>query len=187
MEAKAIDKSAFDAIYEKNVAGVYQTALRYSGNYHVAEEITQTVFMKLYINLDNVNPEAVGSWLLTTAKHVAINYKRSLKREVSKEDIEVLYDEKGTVPVADSPEDDFMNRLYTEECKELADSILADLYCLNPRWYDAVTISYLLGKPQKETADIMGVKLEVLHSMLYRARKWIQKKYDKQFDHLQKD
>lgn len=184
---KAIDNSAFDAIYRKNLMGVYQTALRYSRNYHAAEEITQTVFMKLYINRDNVNVEAVGSWLLTTTKHVAMNYKRSLKREVLKEDMEALYDEDVIMPAADSLEDDFINRLYVEGCKELADNILADLYYLNPRWYDAITITYLLGKPQKETADIMGVKLEVLHSMLYRARKWIQKKYDKQFDHLQKE
>ena len=35
---------------------------------------------------------------------------------------------------------------------------------------------YLLEKPQKEVAREMGISLEVLHSMLYRAKKWIRKK-----------
>ena len=38
---------------------------------------------------------------------------------------------------------------------------------MNPSWYEAVTITYVLEKPQKEVAEIMGVKLETLHSMLY--------------------
>ncbi|WP_420341682.1 sigma factor-like helix-turn-helix DNA-binding protein [[Clostridium] scindens] len=47
-------------------------------------------------------------------------------------------------------------------------------------------MTYVLEKPQKEVAEIMGVKLETLHSMLYRAKKWIRKHFEEQFDHLNK-
>ena len=67
-------------------------------------------------------------------------------------------------------------------CKD----IFSALYDLNPSWYEAVTITYVLEKPQKEVAEIMGVKLETLHSMLYRAKKWIRKHFEEQFDHLNK-
>ena len=30
----------------------------------------------------------------------------------------------------------------------------------------------------------MGVTLEVLHSMLYRARQWIKKNFEEEYDHL---
>ena len=40
------------------------------------------------------------------------------------------------------------------------------------------------GMSGKEVAEKMGVKLEVLHSMLYRAKQWIKKNYEEQFDRL---
>lgn len=181
METKAIENAAFDIIYEENAESVYRTALHYSGNHHAAEEITQTVFMKLYMNLEHINKKAVSLWLLTTAKHAAMNYNRGKKREVLLG--KVVYDSREEY-ITDSLEDEFMRKLCKEEYRELTENIFADLYQVNPRWYDALTITYFLEKPQKEVADIMGVKLEVLHSMLYRAKQWIRKNYEEQFDHL---
>lgn len=183
METKAIDRAAFDVIYRENADSVYQTALRYSGNdYHAAEEITQTAFMKLYVNLGSVNEKAVNSWLLTTARRMAINYKRNLKREVLKGNI--LYFENESDSLENSSEDDFIKRVYDKEYRELAKNIFDDLYRMNHRWYDAILTTYFLEMPQKEVADIMGIKLEVLHSMLYRAKQWIKKNYEERFDHL---
>ena len=76
-------KAAFDAIYEKNMNSVYHAALRYSGNHHAAEDITQTVFLKFYKNMDHVNLKAANSWLLTAAKNTALNYKTYRERLLS--------------------------------------------------------------------------------------------------------
>ena len=57
---------------------------------------------------------------------------------------------------------------------------------MNTKWYDAITITYILEKPQREVAENMNVSLGVLHSMLYRAKKWIQKKYKEEYDRLKK-
>ncbi len=180
---KAIGRTAFDAVYEKNVQIVYKTALYYSKNRHTAEEITQAVFMKLYVNMENINMEAVDSWLLVTAKHMALNHRRKAKRETIKEDALEIYEYRNT---SESPEDHFMNRLREREHRELAETIFADLYQVNERWYDAVLLAYFLEKPQKEVAETMGIPLESLHSMLYRAKKWIRKNYEEQFHHLNK-
>lgn len=185
MGIKAIDGDAFNAIYEGCADSVYYTALRYSGNHHVAEEISQTVFMELYANLGTVNDKAVTSWLLTSAKHMALNYKRGLKREVLCGD---FMDDENEAYAADADlEEDFIRKLYEEGCKELTDNVFSDLYHLNPRWYSAITTTYFLEKPQKEVAEIMGVSLEVLHGMLYRARKWIRKNYREQYNHLHEE
>lgn len=180
MGIKSIGKTAFDAVYEANADAVYYTALRYSRDEHAAEEITQTVFMKLYMNMENINMEAVNSYLLSAAKHMALNYKRDGKRVVPAE--EICEDAK----VTDSAEDEFMKKLYRNEYCELAEMIFTELYRVNERWYDAIMITYLLEKPQKEVAEIMGVSLEVLHSMLYRAKKWIRRNFEEEFDHLNK-
>lgn len=127
---KAIGKARFDAIYEENIERVYKTALFYSGNHHAAEEIAQTVFMKLYVNIENVNPDAINSWLLTTAKHIALNYQRETRREVLMEEVEIS-DE--LVPHVPSPEDMVIQKLKREDNRELAGNIFSELYRVNPR------------------------------------------------------
>ena len=68
--------------------------------------------------------------------------------------------------------------------RHLADEIYLRLFEENKRWYDAIMAVYLLEKPQKEVAREMGISLEVLHSMLYRAKKWIRKNYEKRYRYL---
>lgn len=73
MKVKAIGKIAFDAVYEANAERVYRTALHYSDNNHyAAEEITQEVFLKLYMNMENINMKAINTWVIVTAKHMAL-------------------------------------------------------------------------------------------------------------------
>ena len=171
----------FDKIYEENMSTVYRTALYYSQNEHVAEEIVQEVFLKLYISKENVNAEAVNAWLVTTAKNMVRNRKRDGWHEILKGDI--FEDEDSDLLVC-STEEGVMTVLHDREYHEFVEKIFSDLHRMNERWYDAITITYLLGKPQKEVAENMGVSLEVLHRTLYRAKKWIQRKYREEYDRL---
>ncbi len=178
MVVKSIGRAAFDAVYESNADVVYRTALYYSGNHHAAEEITQTVFLKLYINMEHVNMKVVRSWLITTAKYAALNYNRDSLREIPTEETVVKKE------YVESLEDGYIKKLREKEYQELAGNIFAELYRVNERWYDAVTITYFLEKPQKEVAEIMGISLEVLHGILYRAKQWIRKNYAEEFAYL---
>ena len=145
MGIKSIGKVSFDAIYDAHAEEIYQIALYYSGNHHAAEEITQSVFMKLYVNLGLANIGNVPEWLRVTAKHMTLNYKKHYYRQRPEENIEEILDD---VEVADSAEDEFMDRLCEEEYKEFADSIFEELHRVNKRWYYAITITYCLEKPQ---------------------------------------
>lgn len=188
MEGKGITGGAdsvrsvdFDKVYEEYVSAVYRTALYYSENEHVAEEITQEVFLKLYISKEHVNVEAVGAWLVTAARNMVRNHKRDCWHEVPRE---ALLEEWNEELFADSTEEDIMTILHDREYHGFVEKIFRDLYRMNERWYDAVTITYLLGKPQKEVAENMGVSLKVLHSILYRAKRWIRRKYREEYDRL---
>ena len=143
METKAIGKSAFDIIYEEHAEYVYKTALYYCGNHHTAEEITQTVFMKFYVNMGDINEDKVKAWLAVSAKYMAINYKRESEREILLE--EILYDEDKDCDTNLSSEEVYIEKLHTEECRMLLEDIFVELYHYNSRWYDAITITYLLG------------------------------------------
>ena len=124
--------------------------------------------------------ESVPAWLITTAKNMAKNYLRDSKWETPMEVVpeqEVPYSSEGL-------DAQLIEVLRQKECRELHDTIFADLYEKNSRWYEAVTVSYTLDKPQKEVAEKMGISLDTLHSTLYRAKQWIKKYYEEQFHQL---
>ena len=114
-------------------------------------------------------------------KNMVRNRKRDGWHEILKGDI--FEDEDSDLLVC-STEEGVMTVLHDREYHEFVEKIFSDLHRMNERWYDAITITYLLGKPQKEVAENMGVSLEVLHSTLYRAKKWIQRKYREEYDRL---
>ena len=75
MKVKAIGKIAFDAVYEANAERVYRTALHYSDNNHyAAEEITQEVFLKLYMNMENINMKAINTWVIRNTMNLRKQY-----------------------------------------------------------------------------------------------------------------
>ena len=136
----------------------------YVEDHYVAEEIVQEVFLKLYDNLGDICMESVPAWLITTAKNMAKNYLRDSKWETPMEEVpeqEVPYS-------SDGLDAQLIEVLRQKECRELHDTIFADLYEKNSRWYEAVTVSYTLDKPQKEVAEKMGISVDTLYSTLYR-------------------
>lgn len=86
----------------------------------------------------------------------------------------------------ETPEEFFVRKIKDQQYMELKKGIFEALYEKNPRWYEAITITYVLEKPQKEVAENMEVTLEVLHSILYRAKKWIRDNYAEEYAHLNK-
>lgn len=183
MSTESKDKATFDAIYKEYFMLVYKMAVKYSGNHHAAEEITQSVFLKLYLNIEHINVDAAKSWLILTAKNMALNLKRDRAREYLVEEFHVE-GERNSVDIEESSENVFVRKVEEQEFAKLKEDIFAALYEKNPRWYDAITITYILEKPQKEVAENMGISLEVLHSMLYRAKQWIRENYKDRYDRL---
>ena len=170
----------FEEIYDANVEIVYQVALKYAENYHEADEIVQSVFLKLHINMDNINLNKVRKWLVMTTKYKALNLKRDRKREYLVEEIEGEAELRLSESV-ESPEEMFVRMTRERQFKELKEDIFEALYEKSERWYDAITITYILEKPQKEVAENMNVSLEVLQGILYRARRWIKENFAEEY------
>lgn len=169
------DESSFESIYNANKELIFQTAMRYSDNhYHIAQEITQDVFLRLYKHFEEVDKEHLVQWLLTVTKNKALNYWKRAKREILDADIETTID---LYAMDESAEDLIFEQIDKEERRLLGQSVLDELYQVNERWYDAMTMVYCLGKKQKDVAEELGISIEVLHSVLYRARKWIRENH----------
>ncbi|HJA43961.1 RNA polymerase sigma factor [Lachnoclostridium sp. An118] len=176
-----IGRQGFDAVYEKYKNLIFQTAFLYIKEWYAAEDIMQETFLRYYIYMEHTRVENTKSWLLTTAKNIALNYIRDNSRStvLSMED-----EEEGVYGSGEGGEEIFFDKLWRREVLLAADTILDALYRRNRRWYDAVTLAYCMEKPQKEVAACMDMSLESLQSMLYRARNWIKETYREEFDHI---
>ena len=116
---------------------------------------------------------------------MAMNERRNHIRHIQKETlVPDIENEMDNIVYLESLEDTFLSNLETKVRAEFAQQIYAELYEKNKRWYEAVTITYILQKPQKEVAETMGISLGGLQMMLYRAKNWIRKRYQKQYEHL---
>ncbi len=157
----------FNEIYEKYKNLVLKVAYRYSEDFDAAEDIMQETFLALYRDMDDKEYSNIQSWLYTTAKHSALNYKKKSEREVSY-----------------STEEEYMEEVAEEGRVQLHERVFAGLMETNPRWHEAVMLVCCLQIPQAEAAEKMNISTDAFYVMLHRARNWIKKKYGVEYDEL---
>ncbi len=79
-----MDNNDFEIIYKKYVSKVFSFILKLSGNYYVAEEITQETFVKAYTSLSSFRGECrLEVWLCQIAKNLFFDYIKKSSRETS--------------------------------------------------------------------------------------------------------
>lgn len=172
------NKKEFESVYHKNKVNVYRIAMDYSDSHkESAEEIFQEVFLKLYTHFDTVDEEYMAAWLVTTTKNTAINYVKKRSRELPREDIE-LFSDLHVKEQVESAEEQVFRKILLREKVGYGWTILDALYEENENWYEAITMVYCLERKQKDVAESMGISIQALTGVLYRARKWVKKHYN---------
>jgi RNA polymerase sigma factor (sigma-70 family) len=79
-------QEAFATLVGRHVNLVYSVALRRVGSSHLAEEVSQSVFMDLARNADKLRPDTVlGAWLHSVAYRTAIDVVRGESRRQVRE------------------------------------------------------------------------------------------------------
>ena len=174
----------YNEIYEQYKNLVLQVAYIYSGrDYHAAEDIAQDILLKLYEGYDDFDKEKIKAWLSVVAKNMAINYMKKRDKEYFSEDYDSIAENE---LIKESIEDEYMENVHDREAKSLHDQILEGLMEKNPRWHDAVLLAYYMDIPQERAAEIMGVRIGVLHSILHRAKVWIRKTYSTEYEEMRR-
>jgi RNA polymerase sigma factor (sigma-70 family) len=177
------DNLTYLEIYDRYKNLVFRVAYDYSGDYDAAEDITQDTFLKLNSYFDSIHQTNLKAWLFTTAKHAALNYRRRSHREVPEETVRDTLS--GNVHGGgESAEEKILEAEQRREELLLHEKIMTSLLEKNKRWYEAIMAVYVLEVPQGTVAEKMGVSLNVLYSMLHRAKEWIRKEYGVEYQEL---
>jgi RNA polymerase sigma-70 factor (ECF subfamily) len=155
---------ALDQMYESHHSMVFRTAYRITGNAADAEDVLQTVFLRL-VRRDPAaasgidNPE---SYLRRSAVNAALDVVRS--RQASN----TLEPEK--LPASAS----------CTELSELRDTLRRALGTLPPRTAEMFALRFFEGHTNPEVAKLMGISQIVVAVTLHRARKKLQQEITRQ-------
>lgn len=181
MRCEQSKEERFEELYQKYKNIVYRTSLYYTKNECEAEDITQKIFCRLFEYIERVNDEHMQAYLVRAAKNMSLNWLRDTKKE--REGIS-LDDLAHVLPLAESAEDAYLQREKVVETEEFSSGLMQRLYEENEMWYHIIYLVYGLGVTHEHAAEMLGISKSVLYSKIYRAKKWISKHFDKEYEDL---
>ncbi len=165
------DDIAFSALVKKHQKPVHALAWRKTGDFHVAEEITQDTFLKAYQNLSTLKePQKFAGWLYVIAANYCKMWMRKKRLSTqSLEDTTSAELEKATYSGYVIAENE---RTTAEAQREVVKKLLAKLQESDRI---VITLYYLGGMTYEEISEFLGVSVSTIKSRLYRARQRLKK------------
>ena len=157
----AVDE-AFERLFREHHAFVYRTAFSVTGTRHDAEDVLQTIFLRL---LRRGLPEDVQEnpkgYLHRAAVNVSLNIVRARKRQRTTSSVEGL---RAIAPIADiNPADEMRERL------------VKAMGILRPRVVEMLVLRYEHDYSDADIARVLGTSRGVVAVTLYRARARLKK------------
>ncbi|NQU94677.1 MAG: sigma-70 family RNA polymerase sigma factor [Candidatus Omnitrophica bacterium] len=171
------DRACFDELYNAYKERIFNFINRKIGDRAVAEELTQEVFINIYLNINRYEPRGLfKAWIYTIASNLAKNElkKRSSMRQVSlsgragKGDMDINLE--GVLTKDGFSADSFVKN------KELKEAIENALKSLHPLYRDVIALCVIEGLSYEEAAKVLKTNMKTISSRLARARKQFIKK-----------
>ena len=151
------NSKAFEILIERYQRPLFNLALRFSSNREDAEDIVQTVFVKVYEKLNIYDGKhKFFSWLYKIAVNESINHRnRKKSTEQFHEDLHSGYQQK------DEPQQDH----------ELSRKIDTALLELKPDYRVVVVLNHFQDLTYREIGYILNIHENKVKSRLFSARK----------------
>jgi RNA polymerase sigma factor (sigma-70 family) len=163
---RADDDKAFERLYERHVSDVYRYAAAMLGTAADAEDVTQTTFLNAYRAFKSgTRPEKPQSWLIAIAHNVC----RQRFRQSQRRPHEVAFDEgigeRGATVESTAPSAEDLRRALSQ---------------LQPSQRAAIVMRELEGCSYAEIADVLGISVSALETLLFRARRALREQLEEQ-------
>ena len=165
------DDNAFAELVKKYQKQVHALIWRKIGDFHIAEEITQDVFLKAYQRLAKLKkPQSFASWLYVIAANDCSTWLRKKRlRTQPLEDTSGVQLEKATYSGYIIAENE---RTSAEAQRDAVKKLLAKL---QESERTVITLFYFAEMTCKEISEFLGVSANTIKSRLSRARQHLKK------------
>jgi RNA polymerase sigma factor (sigma-70 family) len=165
------DKAAFKLFFEKHHRNIYRLCYHMLHDSQEAEDMTQEVFLKVFLKIKRFRGESrVSTWLYRIAVNLCLNHLRR-KNTTRFLSLDFLL-EKGKQP-AQEPEKEPPARLTQEEEKTIIGKAV-DSLPKNQR--TAIILNHYMDFSYEEISETMGRSTASVRSLLFRAKQSLQKK-----------
>ena len=160
------DAEAFTALVRKHQKSVHALVWRKVGDFHLAEEITQDVFLRAYKYLSTLkDPTQFSGWLYVITDRLCKNWLQNKKSEIkSLEDVPVIEMQRTSY-------ERYMSEQNEKEAHAHRQELVRKLLEKLPESERTVMTLYYLGEmTAKEIGNFLGVSVNTITSRLSRAR-----------------
>lgn len=155
-----------EMVFEEHGGQVFAAAYRVTGNAHDAEDVVQTVFMRLLRRRHEIDlSPGPGAYLHRAAVNAALDLMRSRKRApaVALDDVEVA---------SGAGSDDPARR---HQDREVRGQLRRALLALTPKSAEIFTLRFLEGNTNQDIARTLGMTQTAVAVTLHRARNQVKK------------
>ncbi len=162
---KRREPAAFRSFYQLYHRQVYSVAYRFFGNHHLAEDITQDIFLHLFERIKGFRGESkISTYLYRVVTNFCINRAKIMSGHLSLEQIPEIKTQK-------------QEGLSLEEEEKNARAQQA-LLRLSEAHRAVLILKAMEGLSYKEVAEVTGLSEVQVRGRLYRARKAFKREYD---------
>jgi len=151
--------AAFAVLVERHSTALYRVGLRMLSDTHEDEDVVQDAFARLWQYAARWKPSGAGliGWLHRVTINLCFDRKRRF-RVITTADLPDIEDE---APLAD--------RLI--EADQARDAVTGALNALPERYRAALVLCYFEGYSNAGAADMLGLNIKAMESLLFRARR----------------
>ena len=158
------DRRALEELLEEYQRPVYNAAFRILGNPEDSADVTQTVFLKAFENLEHYNPEyRFFSWIYRIAINESINQINRGKREQALDDSEPSA---ARGPVEQSEADDVSMRVQSA------------LMTLKEDYRVVIVLRHFSELSYREISEVLHIPEATVKSRLYSARQLLKERLE---------
>jgi len=177
--------TGFKLLVEEYQALVINTCYGFVHNRQDAEDIAQDVFIEVYRSLENFRGQSkLSTWLYRIAVNKSLNHIRDNKKNNWLKSLDILFDDdSNTKTLAPNDAENNMPDKITEN-KETGSYIYQAINTLPDNQKIAFTLSKYEDLSYKEIADVMKLSISSVESLLFRAKKNLQKKLIEHYKNL---
>ena len=165
------DQRAFSALVRKYQKPLHALVWRKIGDFHIAEEITQDIFLNVYKKLQTLkNPNLFAGWLYVSATRRCHAWLK--KKQIPMESLETVSPAELEALAYAQYHTEQQEEIVNEQQREVVKRLLQKL---PESERTVVTLHYLGDMTCEDISKFLGVSPNTIKSRLYRARKRLEK------------
>ncbi|MBC7553282.1 MAG: sigma-70 family RNA polymerase sigma factor [Taibaiella sp.] len=163
------DQLAFRQLVDGYQQRVLSTAMSMVQDLSTAEDITQEVFVTVYKSILSFNEKStLSTWIYRITVNKCLDHLRSQKRQKRSGFLTELFHHDSGEEAIDKR--DFVHPGVLAENREKAQYLFAAIKSLQENQKTVFILAHIEELPQKEVAEIMGLSLKAVESLLQRAK-----------------